>query len=212
MRNADPTKGPRIVESAAQLFAERPYHEVRMDDIALRSGVAKGTLYLHFKDKESLYLALIEDGLRRQLCDALADAGDVPDPFDRVGFVIRALVAFFDEYPYFLDLIPGLDLKGRGRTDSPLGRHRAEFVAVLRRILEELDASGRLPVADPSFAAICLGGLIYEVLKATPRPWPASLAERIEGQYLYGVGGGPSPAPAPSPSTRRPCARRAISA
>ena len=40
-----------------------PYHEVRMDDIAERAQVAKGTLYLHFKDKEALYRALMLEGL-----------------------------------------------------------------------------------------------------------------------------------------------------
>ena len=50
MRTADPSKAPRIIDSAGQLFAERPYHEeVRMDDIAARGRrLEKGTLYLHF--------------------------------------------------------------------------------------------------------------------------------------------------------------------
>ncbi len=63
MRTTDPAKVGRIIDAAIQLFAERPYHEVRMDDIAERAQVAKGTLYLHFKDKEALYCALMLEGL-----------------------------------------------------------------------------------------------------------------------------------------------------
>ena len=55
MRTTDPAKAERIFDAAIQLFAERPYHEVRMDDIAVRTQVAKGTLYLHFKDKEIVH-------------------------------------------------------------------------------------------------------------------------------------------------------------
>ncbi|HZW29624.1 MAG TPA: helix-turn-helix domain-containing protein, partial [Isosphaeraceae bacterium] len=54
MRTADPAKSRRIIDAAIQLFAERPYHEVRMEDIAARAQVAKGTLYLHYQDKEDL--------------------------------------------------------------------------------------------------------------------------------------------------------------
>jgi hypothetical protein len=50
VRTADPAKAQRIIQAAIQLFAERPYHEVRMDDVAERAKVAKGTLYVHFKD------------------------------------------------------------------------------------------------------------------------------------------------------------------
>jgi AcrR family transcriptional regulator len=64
VRTADPAKPQRIIDVAIQLFAERPYHEVRMDDIAERAKVAKGTLYLHFKDKEALYRALMLEGLK----------------------------------------------------------------------------------------------------------------------------------------------------
>lgn len=64
MRTAEPAKAQRIIDAAIQLFAERPYHEVRMDDIAERTKVAKGTLYLHFKDKEALFQALMLEGLK----------------------------------------------------------------------------------------------------------------------------------------------------
>ena len=55
MRTADPTKRPRILVAAAQLFSSRPYHEVRIGKIASHAGVAKKTVYLHFVDKEALH-------------------------------------------------------------------------------------------------------------------------------------------------------------
>src|ERR1700753_3286720 len=131
MRTADPSKAPRIIDSAGQLFAERPYHEVRMDDIAARAGVAKGTLYLHFKDKEALYLALIDDGLRRQLADVKAHLGDVSDPFAKVHYITRTAVLFFENYPQFLELLPSLEAKLPESPDVPLRVRREEFFALL---------------------------------------------------------------------------------
>ena len=53
MRERDPRRGQQILEAAAQLFATHRYHEVRMEDVAAEAGVAKGTIYRYFKDKEA---------------------------------------------------------------------------------------------------------------------------------------------------------------
>jgi AcrR family transcriptional regulator len=190
MRTADPSKAPRIIDSAGQLFAERPYHEVRMDDIAARAGVAKGTLYLHFRDKEALYLALIDDGLRRQMADVKAHLVDVSDPFAKVHYITRAAVSFFERYPHFLELLPSLEAKLPASPDVPLRVRREEFFVLLGGILEEVAATGRLGVEDPTFSPLCFVGILHEVLKSTPRPWPPTIADRISGHFLYGVRGG----------------------
>ena len=49
-----------ILQAALNEFSEKGFSASRMDDIAKAAGVAKGTLYLHFKDKEALFSALIE--------------------------------------------------------------------------------------------------------------------------------------------------------
>lgn len=47
------TKG-RIIKSAIKLFANKGFHETKVEDIAVESGVAKGTIYLYFKSKEEI--------------------------------------------------------------------------------------------------------------------------------------------------------------
>jgi AcrR family transcriptional regulator len=53
------SKKDQIAEAAFALFAEHGFADVRMDRVAARAGVAKGTLYLHFADKEDLFRAVI---------------------------------------------------------------------------------------------------------------------------------------------------------
>ncbi|WP_426615090.1 TetR/AcrR family transcriptional regulator [Bradyrhizobium sp. McL0616] len=48
-----------IVEAAMEEFIARGFAATRLDDIARRAGVAKGTIYLHFKDKESMFEELV---------------------------------------------------------------------------------------------------------------------------------------------------------
>src|SRR4051812_7893359 len=48
-----------ILAAAFDEFAERGFAAARLDDVARRAGVAKGTIYLHFADKEALFEELI---------------------------------------------------------------------------------------------------------------------------------------------------------
>jgi AcrR family transcriptional regulator len=52
-----------IVEAAFEEFVARGFAATRLDDIAKRAGVAKGTIYLHFKDKESMFEELIRTAI-----------------------------------------------------------------------------------------------------------------------------------------------------
>jgi AcrR family transcriptional regulator len=52
-----------IIEAALDEFVARGFTATRIDDIASRAGVAKGTIYLHFKDKESMFEELIRTAL-----------------------------------------------------------------------------------------------------------------------------------------------------
>jgi AcrR family transcriptional regulator len=48
-----------ILEAALDEFSARGFAAARLDDVARRAGVAKGTIYLHFKDKEALFQELV---------------------------------------------------------------------------------------------------------------------------------------------------------
>lgn len=52
-----------ILDAAEGLFAERGFHAVTVDAIAEAAGLAVGSIYHHFKNKERLYLALVERAL-----------------------------------------------------------------------------------------------------------------------------------------------------
>lgn len=48
-----------ILAAALDEFSERGFEATRLDDVANRAGIAKGTIYLYFRDKESLFQELI---------------------------------------------------------------------------------------------------------------------------------------------------------
>lgn len=52
-----------ICAAALEVFAEKGFAAARLDEIAKRAGVSKGTLYLYFKDKEQLFRAVVRDAV-----------------------------------------------------------------------------------------------------------------------------------------------------
>jgi AcrR family transcriptional regulator len=59
-----------LIAAALELFVERGFAATRMDDVARRAAVSKGTLYLYFKTKEELFKAVV----RQSLVPVIAEA------------------------------------------------------------------------------------------------------------------------------------------
>lgn len=58
-RRRDPEeRRAEILAAAFALFSERGFAATRIEDVAVRAGIAKGTVYLHFPDKEALFTSL----------------------------------------------------------------------------------------------------------------------------------------------------------
>src|SRR5215510_1773437 len=68
-----------ILSAALDEFAAQGFAATRLDDVARRAGVAKGTIYLHFRDKEALFQELVRSLLTPVVgsIEALRDA-DIP--------------------------------------------------------------------------------------------------------------------------------------
>jgi len=67
-----------ILDAALSVFAERGFEAARLDDVAGRAGVAKGTLYLYFRDKEALFEELVR-GAVSPIIAAVSRAASAPD-------------------------------------------------------------------------------------------------------------------------------------
>jgi AcrR family transcriptional regulator len=108
-----------IIEAALDEFIARGFTATRLDDVAKRAGVAKGTIYLHFKDKESMFEELIRTALVPligRLMPPPAVGGSVRDALEgfartfiqevastRRGDIVRLIVAEGPRFPAIAD-------------------------------------------------------------------------------------------------------------
>lgn len=88
------TRRDAILEAALSVFSERGYEAARLDDVARSAGVAKGTLYLYFKDKETLFEEVVRGAISPiiERLSALAAAPDLP-----VSTVLETLFSVFEK-------------------------------------------------------------------------------------------------------------------
>ena len=59
-----------ILDAALELFVEKGFAATRLEDVAQRAGVSKGTVYLYFDSKEDLFKAVIRSGMVRAIEEA----------------------------------------------------------------------------------------------------------------------------------------------
>ncbi|MGH9576616.1 MAG: TetR/AcrR family transcriptional regulator, partial [Terriglobales bacterium] len=78
-----------ITAAALDLFVERGYANTRLEDVASRAGISKGTLYLYFANKEELFKAV----LREALIARMEEFRDIIESYEGSSFdLLRMLV------------------------------------------------------------------------------------------------------------------------
>jgi TetR/AcrR family fatty acid metabolism transcriptional regulator len=73
-----------ITEAAIEVFAEKGYNHARISDIARTAGVADGTIYLYFKNKEDLLLSVFEEKMDELLAGLGEALRDTADPVEQI--------------------------------------------------------------------------------------------------------------------------------
>lgn len=71
-----------LLAAALELFAEKGYAGTRLDDVAQRAGVSKGTLYLYFENKEELFKAVVRESVVARISETADQIGRFEGPSD----------------------------------------------------------------------------------------------------------------------------------
>ncbi len=93
-RRRNEARPSEIVAAALTVFSERGFAAARLDDVAERAGIAKGTIYLYFATKEELFEAVVREAISPVL-DRMSGALALPDISCRelVEHIIRTMYA-----------------------------------------------------------------------------------------------------------------------
>lgn len=186
----------RLLEAGTALFAERGLHGVTSARIARRAGVATGTFYLHFKDKEALFRAIVFAALRDLFArQDRAAADEAPGSDGELRARTAELLAFAEDNRDLIRVV-----FGRGGESSTLGEEVLD--AILPGIEERIrrrSGEGRAPPGlNASVAAQAHAAMLTRVVAWwVEDPGRASREEVVETLLLLN--------PSRSPLQQPPC-------
>lgn len=192
-------KRVRIVDAAVGVFAEKGYRSARISDIARRAGVADGTIYLYFRNKEDLLLTIFEEKMDGILTGLRAAVDGIDSPADRM----RAFARFHFEQ---MRLQPALaqvlqvELRQSTRFVREYRPERLwEYLGVFETILRDGKAVGEFRAdVDPFLVKWAFFGALDElsiqwvVARKRDRFNLEKAAEQVVDVFLRGMG---SPVP-----------------
>lgn len=138
----------RILDAARGEFALHGY-SARLQDIAERAGLTHPTLLYHFKSKERLYAAVIEQAMLDWAEMTSLAVSAAPVGFDRVAALVRTGMEFFATHADFVVIWRREAIEGGGRLEDAMAEHMRPFLDRAIAFLEREVEAGRLRPHDP---------------------------------------------------------------
>jgi len=186
MQRPDEKKRQLIVATAARMFGTRPFHKVRLDDIAAEAHIGKGTLYVYFDNKEDLYVSLIYDAFERLVDDLRREVSSPDDggPALPAPVALRravgALVSFAFAHPHLFEMMRNLgEIKRLHAVEWQTKRR--EFMDLIADMIRRGIGAGEMADQNPEMTAACLGGMVRSIMLFGPR----DLGEQEVADQVY---------------------------
>ncbi len=148
-----------ILKTAAGLFAKKGYSQTTVDEIARALGVAKGTIYYHFKNKEELYLAIIQEGAYLLEEQMRLDISGAKNPAEKIKKLIRGMLTFIEDEKNLVFLFLQ-ELFGTGIQREVLAKMISGSLGLIRVVIEEGAADCSFKKVNPEITTSSLFGMI----------------------------------------------------
>ena len=163
-RNGGNNKQERILDAAVVEIARRGYHQTTVAMIAKRAGVADGTIYLYFKNKEQLLFSLFDRAMGRFISEGkvhLDQAASAREKLIRIVELHLTLVGQDRD----LAIITQVELRHSLHFMDQLSRTMVgEYLEILAQIVIQGQQEGDFRSdLDPIFAAKSIFGVLDEM-------------------------------------------------
>jgi len=182
-----------ILVAASECFARNGYDATGVAEICAAAGVSKGAFYHHFKTKQALFLALLENwllGIDTYLEDRRLEAASIPEALRQIsGLMSLVFAQAGGRLPMFLEFWTqaGHDPVIWQAVIQPYQRYQVYFSNLVRSGIAE----GSLKPVEPETTAralvsLALGALLQGLLYPEDTDWGNAAQESIE-LFLTGI-------------------------
>lgn len=166
-----------IVNAAEQMFFAKGYDNVSFEDVARVVELNRATIYLYFKNKESLYLAIVLRAIKQLYTvtqERLSNCGDSYHKVDALGYSYLYFARVYPDYfKIYRDFQSGrFDAAGaEGATEDwkEIIRVQKEYYSLWFEVCKQGKFAGVLRQGvDPQYAAVLLMGAIDSIAEMRP--------------------------------------------
>ena len=181
-----------ILDTSADLFSQHGYKEVSIRDIAQACGMTNAALYYHFKNKEDLFLAMLQRDHEKTLAalrTAASGPGDLREDLKRLVTQYAAITC--QRRQSFQTLRRDLSNVEDVRGHKLFAEMHSSFMRPLEERLAQAQAEGEIQAGDVRFHARLLHGMIIALTFAgkpdRPRKASAQEVEAAVDVFLKGI-------------------------
>jgi AcrR family transcriptional regulator len=174
-----------ILAAAERVFAMHGFDAATIEQIASEAEFAVGTIYLYFKDKHDLYVALFASKLSAMVdqVEQAAQAAAPANPADRLRYAIRAQFEFHDANHEFFEVLmrhhqgpPAAGTADWKLIGQTFQRHHAILVDLIAR----LQRQKIIRPGDSADLATALLGMVIHLTRAAMRDGHQPLAAKTD--------------------------------
>lgn len=185
-------KGAAILRAAIRVFANNGYFNSKVADIAREAGVADGTVYLYFKNKEDILHSIFNQSVDEAIAEARRQLEELADPREKLR---RIALLHLERLGADRELAVVFQVELRGSTkfmEEFSAAGFAEYLALIRATFEEGQRAG---VFRPDLNAKVVAKVLFGALDEMATNWILSkrryklapMADQVLDIFLNGV-------------------------
>ncbi|MGD9380155.1 MAG: TetR/AcrR family transcriptional regulator [candidate division WOR-3 bacterium] len=157
MRKKETNIKEKITKHALKIFSQKGFFRTTIDDIAQATGVAKGTIYLYFKDKQDLYIATIDEYFSQAIATLTAIQAKSITPSEKMEEIAVNFVDYIKQLKtsHMLFTFENINLKGKTlkQMHTVIEPQIHRMIEIISNIIRNGIRNNEFRKVDPKIAA-----------------------------------------------------------
>lgn len=157
-----------ILKAAEHVFATQGYHKATIAEIAQKSQYGVGTVYLYFKDKQTLFSRLVEEKVEQMISFIKEEVAKSKNVIERIEALVKSHLQFFDENRDFFQIhfTERRAFKGtsQDKIDERIINRYLKYTDFVVQLIKKAIAERKLKNFNPNSLAFTLIGNINSMI------------------------------------------------
>jgi TetR/AcrR family transcriptional regulator len=153
-----------ILDAAEKILKENGLNSLSIEMVAKETELAKGTLYLYFKNKEEIIGALSIKSRELVLTNFKKATKGIPDPIEKLIAIAHTSFSFYKKYPFYFELIAIYEVNNNLEETTEIQASINNLIDFVSSIATDAKKQGLLhPALDPVQFTFCFWGMLMGI-------------------------------------------------